>query len=315
MEYSHCTLCGATGSVTADGKAVIASSTDDPFTTRTRVVVEAPAGGYKFVAAENVPVTHSAFVSWERAHMRGVNERGLAFTMSWVQPLPDGEPDCTTAEGINFERFGWMLLGEAASVAEGIELLEGNQRAIHGNFLLADAAGEMALVEVGTRSLNVETRITDGWLARTNHWVSPEMRDKGHSGDQTSSTMVRLRRIEELGTARLGQIDIAYLAECYADHATLAETGWAICGHGHEGPQQGVRLGTVSAEIMAPAERTMHYCYGWPCGGAVDYPGEQLYQDRSWGRFEAFCVDDLEPGEYVTVDGRRTPLANRCRAT
>ncbi|HDZ19987.1 MAG TPA: hypothetical protein ENH80_01315 [Phycisphaerae bacterium] len=119
MDYSHCTLCGATGSATADGKAVIASSTDDPFTTRTRVVVEAPAGGYKFVAAENVPVADSAFISWERAHM----------------------------------------------------------------------------------------------------------------------------------------------------------------------------------------------------GGAVDYPGEQLYQDRSWGRFEAFCVDNLEPGVYVTVDGQRTPLANRCRAT
>ncbi|MHC4563543.1 MAG: hypothetical protein ACYS8X_12320 [Planctomycetota bacterium] len=46
-------------------------------------------------------------------------------------------------------------------------------------------------------------------------------------------------------------------------------------------------------------------------GGQIDYPGEQLYQDRSWGRFRAFCVDELPRGEYVTVDGELTPLAQR----
>ncbi|MCH8224013.1 MAG: hypothetical protein IH868_11450 [Chloroflexi bacterium] len=55
----------------------------------------------------------------------------------------------------------------------------------------------------------------------------------------------------------------------------------------------------------------MHYCYGWPCGGSVDYPDEQVYQDRSWGQYLSFRLEDLEPGEYVTVDGRLTPLAVR----
>jgi len=43
----------------------------------------------------------------------------------------------------------------------------------------------------------------------------------------------------------------------------------------------------------------------------VDYPGEQLYQDLSWGQYLTFRLDDLEPGEYVTADGRLTPLAIR----
>ena len=120
-----------------------------------------------------------------------------------------------------------MLLGQAASVAEAIEMLESNQRAIHGNFLLADAAGEIALMEVGTQKLNTETRTADGWLARTNHWVSPEMAARCHCGDDASSTIVRLRRMEELLAAKAGHIDVDYLTQCYRDHDTLEATGRA----------------------------------------------------------------------------------------
>ena len=104
-------------------------------------------------------------------------------------------------------------------------------------------------------------------------------------------------------------ISARYLAKCFSDHLTLNETGWSICAHGHNKyPTNGTRGGTVSSEIMQPTLRTMSYNYGWPCGSPNDYPEGQMYQDRSWGTYLTFPLDDLDPGEYVTIDGRLTAL-------
>jgi len=304
----HCTLAGATGTATVDGHPLIASTSDDPFTIRTRLVVVAPSQGYKFIATQIDSLPGTAIVEFQHMHGRGVNERGFAYTWSGAPPNPEHEPDYSQAYGLPFQQFGRLLLSGAQSVNEAIELLKSNPRAIHGNFLFADASGEVALVEVSTHSLNVETRIHDGWLGRTNHWISPQMARIGHySGDKDSST-VRLDRIRALLEEGSGQLDVEFLARCFRDHATLEKTTWSICAHGHNGSPDGICSGTVSSEIIQPAARTMYYCYGWPCGGQVAYPDAQLYQDRSWGYYLPFHLDDLEPGEYVTMDGRLTPL-------
>ena len=128
--------------------------------------------------------------------------------------------------------------------------------------------------------------------------------------------MVRYDRITTLMAEGAGSIDPAYLASCFRDHATLKETGWSICAHGHtKRPGSETRGGSVSSEILQPAEGVMYYCYGWPCGGPAEYGDEQMYQDRSWGRYVPFSLCDMEPGEYVTVDGRLTPLAVRYLAS
>ena len=46
----HCTLAGATGSATLDGSPLIGGTSDNPFTTRTRLLVSQPAQGAKFIA-------------------------------------------------------------------------------------------------------------------------------------------------------------------------------------------------------------------------------------------------------------------------
>jgi len=90
----------------------------------------------------------------------------------------------------------------------------------------------------------------------------------------------------------------------------ITDTGWSICAHGHtRNPNREGRGGTVSSEIILPSKGVMNYCYGWPCGGNVDYPEDQVYQDRSWGKYLSFDLEKLDAGEYVTVDGRLTPLA------
>ncbi len=310
----NCTIAGATGSATTDGQAIIVSTSDDPFTTRTRLVTVAPTDGFKFVATQIQTLPGNQVVEFHDMHTRGVNDQGFAYTWSGAPPSPDFEPDFSTAYGIPFPQFGRLLLSRARNVGDAISILESNPRAIHGNFLFADARGEVALVEVSTLSLQVETRTRDGWLGRSNHWVSPQMADKGRPSGEESSSAVRLKRIHELMKEGNGRIDVDYLSSSYRDHATLEDTGWSVCAHGHTLSSDGTRSGTVSSEILEPSKRTIHYCFGWPCGGQVEYPDQQIYQDRSWGQYLAFRLDDMEPGEYVTVDGRLTPLAIRYMA-
>ena len=157
--------------------------------------------------------------------------------------------------------------------------------------------------------MHVETRTSDGWIARSNHWVSEEMGYKGRSSGDQSSSGVRLARATELMGNGAGRIDVPYLSELYRDHDTLSDTGWSICAHGHTKSAEGDRSGTVSSEILEPTTRTFNYCYGWPCGGKPEYDTEQQYQEFSWGNYLPFKLDYMEAGEYVSPYGRLTPLA------
>ncbi len=310
--YDSCTTAGATGSASADGCSLIGSTSDDPFTTRTRLVVVTPQEGYKFIGAQIISGDTSIVADFDNMHTRGLNDKGFAYTWSAARPDPDIEPLSSGAIGIPFYQFGQLLLSQAKSVEDAIGLLESYPRAIHGNFLFADATGEVAQAEVSTRSLNIETRTSDGWVGRSNHWISPRMAQISRAPNASDSTVVRFDRISTLMEEGAGRVDPAFLTSCFSDHATLEEAGWSICAHGHKkNPDGNGRGGTVSSEIMQPSKGVMHYCYGWPCGGSVDYPEEQVYQDRSWGQYLSFKLEDLEPGEYVTVDGRLTPLAIR----
>jgi hypothetical protein len=308
--YDNCTTAGATGSASFDGNSIIGSTSDDPFTTRTRLVVVSPRNGHKFIATQIVSGDTSKISDFNNMHTRGLNDKGFAYTWSGAGPNPDIEPISSLAIGIPFYQFGQLLLSEADSVEDGIGLLESYPRAIHGNFLFADSVGEIALIEVSTHSLNIETRITDGWIGRTNHWISERMSKIGQIPQVTDSTEVRFERILTLMNERKSKVDSSFLQACFRDHSTLNDTGWSICAHGHtRNPNREGRGGTVSSEIILPSKGVMNYCYGWPCGGNVDYPEDQVYQDRSWGKYLSFDLEKLDAGEYVTVDGRLTPLA------
>lgn len=307
----HCTLAGATGSVTRDGLPLVGGTSDDPFKIRTRLLVVEPSEGARFIATQIVSRNGKEVAHFDGMHTRGVNARGFAYTWSSASPDPRHEPTSQNAFGLPYSQFGRLLLSHAGSVEEAIGLLEHYPRAIHGNFLLADASGAIALVEVSTRSLHVETHTASGFVGRTNHWVSPKMAAIARAVEQNGSSTVRLRRILHLMEKGKGEIDVAYLAQCFRDHATLAGTGWSICAHGLRPGSDGERSGTVSSEVMDPTQGVLHYCYGWPCGGPPEEPNEQPCQDRSWGQYLPFRLHDLEPGEYVTTDGRLTPLAVR----
>ena len=216
--YDNCTTAGAIGSASYDGNSIIGSTSDDPFTTRTRLVVVSPKNGNKFIATQIISGDRSKIPDFNNMHTRGLNDKGFAYTWSAAGPNPDIEPISSQAIGIPFYQFGQLLLSEADSVTNAIELLESYPRAIHGNFLFADTTDEIALIEVSTRSLNIETRISDGWIGRTNHWISEKMAKISQTPQASDSTTVRYARILALMNERDCKVDLDFLASCFSDH-------------------------------------------------------------------------------------------------
>jgi hypothetical protein len=296
-----CTIGAATGSTTRSGDPIMFSNSDDPFTTRTRLVVVEPSEGYRFIATQIISPPPA--VSFNDMHTRGLNEAGFAYT--WAYVMPESEPSDREAIGIPLYQFGRLLLSQARTVADAINLVQDYPRAYHGNFLFADAQGEIALVEISTRSMHVETCTLDGLIARSNHWISEEMAPLGRdSVIWGESSHHRIERAQELLDEQRGDIDAQSLWQITADHAGKDEIGYSICAHGKEEHWGG----TVSSEIIEPRRGRFWYCYGWPCGSQPESPEHQVYQDRSWGTYLTFDLDDLTPGEYVTTDGRLTSL-------
>ena len=301
-QVDACTIGAATGSATRTGDPIVFGNSDDPFTTRTRLVVVKPPDGLRFIATQIISPPPS--VSFNEMHTRGLNEAGFAYT--WAYVMPEREPNDREAIGIPLNQLGRLLLSRARSIDDAIELVQAYPRAYHGNFIFADASGEVALVEISTQSMHVETRSTDGLIARANHWISDAMRHIGCDNPAVSS-IHRYRRARTLLKAQRHGIDASSLRAVLADHGGREETGYSICAHGsaeHWG-------GTVSSEIIEPRAGRFWYCYGWPCGEQPEAPESQLYQDRSWGIYLPFDLEALEAGEYVTIDGRLTPFAVR----
>ena len=298
-----CTIAAATGSATTSGDPLVMSNSDDPFQTRTRLVVEQPANGLRFIATQII--SPPPMVSWTNMHTRGLNEAGMAYTWSYVTPRH--EPTDATAIGIPYYQIGSLLLGQARTLGEALELLDSCPRAFHGNYLFADRSGEIALAEVGTRTIRVTERIRDGAIGRTNHWLDGDsLEDEAIE----CSTHHRLARIQQLLAEHDGRLGTERFMGFCRDHEGRddPEVRHSICSHGHGG--QGVEwFGTVSSEIMEPVSGTFRYSYGWPCGELPTAPAMQPLQDRSWGSYLPFKLEDLEPGEYVSTEGQLTPLA------
>jgi hypothetical protein len=298
-----CTIAAATGSAATEGSPLIMSTSDDPFATRTRLMVEHPKGGYRYIATQIV--SPPPMVSWSNMHTRGLNETGLCYTWSYVTPAD--EPTDATAVGVPYYQWGNLVLSQATRIEEVLILLERYPRAFHGNYLFADASGEICLVEVGTQSLRVTERTRDGTIGRANHWT------EGASIQDESiacSSLHRFDRVNDLLARPLGGIDCAVLMEICRDHSGRDDPNLrhSICSHGHDG--QGAEwFGTVSSEIIDPQSGTFWFCYGWPCGEPPESSRQQPLQDRSWGAYLPFRLEDLEAGEYVTTDGTLTRLA------
>jgi hypothetical protein len=210
-------------------------------------------------------------------------------------------------------------------------LVAAADRNFAGAWFFADAGGDFAQVEIGRASFAVVERsgaapgrfavnvncYQDAAMASFQQpWGALDV-DAAPNGARREAAVAALVALDHPATLR----DVASILSDHtgADRPGAMEPwvfpsqGFSVCNHGTVGPHAAhgaVAFGTVSAEILDPSARTLWYCYGWPCGdrsAAADQP----FQERSWGRFLPFRLDDLPPGPMTTIEGDLTPEGAR----
>jgi len=336
-----CFLIGVTGpGVSTSGEALIGSVSDDPYDVRTFVRIVNPTRALAHVGTELISTSKHTLV--ERGYFaktgetsRGVNEAGLAFTCAMVFE-DDKAPH--TRQTAYFGDLSEKMLNHCRTVTESIELFQA-AGAIHPPFsmLLADAQGDLAHLEAGSFGVHVNhhyTREKPGMVFAVNCYLSSNLTQYNAPAAQLRNTennnLARRQRGESLAGELRGSLDVAAIGRTLSDHANaerkaadnplLPGWGYSICNHGTRGQEtysaEDLPWGTVSAEILQPATRQLWYCYGWPCGQKPEH-GDQLLQEKSWGRFVPFGLtgDDWRqqqrtemttPGGEITGAGKRT---------
>jgi hypothetical protein len=309
---------GATGpGVTTTGEALIGGVSDDPYLFRTFVrVVQNPNTpahiGTELRYVDDAPACHNHLPPFEveaGQPSRGVNAAGLAFTCALVI---EHVPQNNVVSSTTFAALSHRMMNECSFVEEVIVLFQA-AGAITPAFsvLLADAAGDLAHIEVGTHGISVLHRYSrkqPGIVIAVNCYQSPHLipfnKPEAQLINDRNNNGFRLRRGWELAKQHRGAIDVDVIGKYFlsdhqnkhldcANNPLIKWWGYSICNHGTNRKlydESEPSWGTVSAEILKPSRSALHYCYGWPCGEKPMYPDDQVYQNGSWGCFVPFTV-------------------------
>ena len=338
-----CFLAGVTGpGITASGEALLASVSDDPYDVRTFLRVMNPAGVQSHIGTELVSMSEHTLL--ERGYFckpgettRGINEAGLAFTCAMVF---ENESAQHTGAPTSYTDLSAAMMNSCETVQDAIDLFR-SAGAVNPPFsvLLADAAGGLAHVEAGNFGVQVYHRYSHdkpGMVFAVNCYLSSQLVDynapRADLENTANNNLARRKRGQQFAEAHRGRLDVPSLARLLSDHANrerdpkenplLEAWGYSICNHGTRGtdtcPHEQLPWGTVSAEIMQPSARLFWYAYGWPCGQPPEH-GDQIYQDKSWGRFVPFDLagDEGKLREFTaitTTEGAITSCGLACQA-
>ncbi len=247
MSGEGCTTWAVAGSATADGEPLLVKNRDyRPEHLPLQVLVTAtPTVGYRYIYGSGAG-SPGVFNS-------GMNEKGLAIADTHV---------CSKDVGPGLPDYSLMMhiLEEHDTVRSTLDYLSSVPRMGRNNLVLADAGGDLAVVELGYRNCAV-IKAQSGIVVSTNHFVSPSLKDDFVDCTQPSVQGNSFQRYalvkKELEAAR-GSIDVAFAQRLMATHAgPLA----SICRHLELDGQSA----TLSTTIYQPARRTLRFCHGYPC--------------------------------------------------
>lgn len=187
----------------------------------------------------------------------GINSDGLAVSDTASR---------TADMGVGFHRYfllTWLLV-HCATVDDALAAIRRTTHTGSGLLILADSTGAVAAVELGHRRIGFE-HLSSGRIGRTNHFVSPAMRDANlrladtaASRDNSARRWTALRReLDLLGDAP-SPLDAAALL---ARHGGKDDD--SFCRHGG-----GDLSTTISGAIYLTGARQMLAAPGNPCSQA-----------------------------------------------
>jgi hypothetical protein len=201
-----------------------------------------------------------------------------------------------------------MLLEKCVTVNDAINLMQTVKRSADfpcRNAILADAQGNLALVEISYAKVNVETLTKDGFVVRTNHFTSSAMRGVNEKEPEPDAiTVLRLNRGTEWFNRWLAKGGKGMKVN---DLLSPKDGFWSYV---YEVLQGDLGYGPGTVGVMQPKELTYWFSYGWPGGNLPTKEAKlhQICQDMTWGTFIPFHLTEMVPGQYTTELGQLTPL-------
>ena len=192
----------------------------------------------------------------------GLNAEGIGVAIDSVYPLDGGV-------GVPRVLFSRAVLS-ACTIGEAIRACVPKLRAGGYNYLLADSHGELYNVETSATTHNILYG-DEGWLAHTNHYLSPSMQALEEPGTYASSH-VRLNRAQRLLKEALGQVAVEGLQSILRDHVNYPNS---ICGHQDPRDPPHERDMTIVSLVMDLTEQVMWAAPGPPCEGEYTAYGLQ----------------------------------------
>ncbi len=248
-----CTSLAVRSDHTADGHVLLAHNEDWH---------SADQGGVYLIQAE--PDDGPAFIGMTYGpHLVniGLNSEGIGVAIDSVYPT-DGRV------GVPRVLLSRAVLS-ACTIGQAIRACVPKLRAGGYNYLLADSHGELYNVETSATTHNMLYG-DEGWLAHTNHYLSPSMQALEEPGTYANSH-VRLNRVQRLLRETLGQVTVESLQTILRDHVNYPNS---ICGHQDPEDPPHEREMTIVSLVMDLTERVMWAAPGPPCEG--EYVGYGL---------------------------------------
>ena len=203
----------------------------------------------------------------------GVNSAGVAScTNTLVSFLDDG------AVGVPYHVLLRRLL-DAESITDGVSTVVNAHKALSGNFLLGDVDGLAIDMEVNPGGVtSVRTLMpSDGVLAHTNHFLSPDFARSDSRIGMSPSTLFRLDCLESTLRRAAPNLTIKNLQDALSDHRNFPV---GVCAHGDERASEYERYATIASVIYDLDAQEFYLAAGAPCSG-------------SWRRYQFDSVSGL----------------------
>jgi predicted choloylglycine hydrolase len=188
-----CSMVAVSGQHTADGQPLIGRNHDWYY-----------AAIYSAALCETHPQGALASIGVNDAYvgrMDGINAAGLGIGITAVMGGRDHP-------GIMFNIAARIVLDRCRSTAEAVEFLQTIRHARTVNFLVADASGEIAIVEAAPGHVHV-TRPANGFAAITNQFQSDEMARHETLRRRPPNSYRRLRALHEWFAARQTLVSVS----------------------------------------------------------------------------------------------------------
>ncbi len=236
FQNDGCTIIGVARERSATGNVMLAQNVDLPPSFMGQMAL------FKLRPKTNPEILMYALAGTVGHH--GMNSYGLARCSSALATEHE------KAMGVSRVVLSRLIL-EHRSVGDAIETITKADRAVSGNYMLADSDDNLVDIETTAteyRALYPE----DGFIAHSNHLIHPEMMDFDEGVCDDSGG--RYRQMVRLISEHDGKVDSEDIYAWLRDH-----TGYpgSICNH--------TANSSVASLIFHPGERRMMACGGAPC--------------------------------------------------